>query len=86
MWRARLAIYCIVIIVAGASGLLHSLADPQLRSVLGMAMNLAALPVVEIVLTFLRREAEAAARRAARDPRVREAQQRGSPPAPGPLR
>ena len=86
MWRARLTVYLIVAAVAATSYFVQGLSDPGVRSFLGIVMNLSAIPAVEIVLRFLRHEAEAAARSAARDPRVRAARRSGSPQAPDPLR
>lgn len=85
MWRARLTVYCIVIAVAVTSGYVNALPDPTTRSLIGLLMNLGAIPTIEIVLKFLRHEAVKAALLAARDPRVRAARQQATPPAPDPL-
>lgn len=85
MWRARLTLYAIVVAIAVTSSWLHSLPDPNVRSIIGMAMNLAALPVIEVILRFLRREAVESALSALRDPKVRAAQRSNPPQAPDPL-
>jgi hypothetical protein len=86
MWRARLLVYGMAILIALGSGFVHSLPDPNVRSVLGLGMNLAAIPVVELVLQMFRKEAKRAVTRAERDERVVAARRRATPPASGPLR
>lgn len=73
MWRVRLVIYSMACTVAGLSGQLHHIADTatfaglggaDLRAILGVVLNLAAVPLIEFVIAFVRREAVISAREA----------------------